>query len=554
MRPVFYTDLLLQGTEFQPACDVYLEWCLGIRRFQKQARSRETAGFNPRWSLKDLLAGATFNGHHDARLVTRAESGRFVLQMVHRDHDEESEFWHVVAELSQDGGGTRLRHAQGRTGPRHRDMLPKLGAPAVVRRLLDWNGPNVIPKNIGDGSVVRFKGDEADDVLRYLVLDKERRCGLVVVSPLLSNGLPMVGPEALARHLAGQVRVLVCSDLEASEAFSRGLRQHGFSDRFGVWDGAVRLYQPGITLDDDPYRHRFWSRERLDIYEPEALVDTLAGEIAERAIQGTLPPGFFSLIDRFDRAQLERRSALLLESDQTKVQDLTRQAALIEQLRTQIEELGHSQRGLETEVLDAQETSDYFDRECAAAQQERDEARAKVVVLGLALTSRSDVSSFSDAQRTALATIAEGREPTPEQCLCALSAIYSDRIEILPEAYTSAQARESFQQGQILFTLLVKLATGYWQRMADGGAGDGVAGEVFGAKKFAAKESEGTMTNARARRERTFTFGADTYVMWRHLMIGVNDGELIRVHFEWLPRARKILIGHCGRHLYLPSH
>lgn len=553
MRPVFYTDLLLESTEFQPACDVYLEWCLGIRRFQKQARSREAAGLNPRWSLKELLAGATFNGHHDARLITRAESGRFVLQMVHRDQDEESEFWHVVAELSQDGGGTRLRHAQGRTGPRHRDMRPKLGAPAVVRRLLDWNGPNVIPKNIGDGSVVRFKDNEAEDVLRYLILDKQRRCGLVVVSPIHSNGLPMVGPETLARHLAGQVRVLFCADLDASKAFSRGLQQYGFSDRFGVWDGAVRLYQPGITLDDDPYRHRFWSRERLETYEPEALVDTLAGEIAERAIQGTLPPGFFSLIDRFDRAQVERRSVLLLENNETRGQDLTRQAALIEQLRAQIEDMGRSQRGLEAELLDAQETSDYFDRECAAAQQERDEARAKVVALGLALANRSDASNFSNAQRAALAAIAEGREPTPEQCLYALSAIYSDRIEILPEAYTSARERASFQQGRTLFTLLVKLATGYWQRMADGGAGDGVAGDVFGAK-FAAKESEGTMNSPRARRERSFTFGTDTYVMWRHLTIGVNDGELIRVHFEWLPRARKILIGHCGRHLYLQNH
>jgi len=39
--------------------------------------------------------------------------------------------------------------------------------------------------------------------------------------------------------------------------------------------------------------------------------------------------------------------------------------------------------------------------------------------------------------------------------------------------------------------------------------------------------------------------------MMKHLKIGVKDSpvETIRVHFEWFPEQKKIVIGHCGPHL-----
>jgi hypothetical protein len=555
MRPVFYTDLLLCNTEFEPTLDVYLEWCLGIRRFHKQGERREAAGFNPQWSLKQLLAGATFTGRHDARLLTRAEDGRFLLQFVHRDHENASELWHIVVEVLRDGRGTRVRHAQGRTGPRHMELRPTLGAPAVVRQLLAWNGPNVVPKGIGDGSPIPFTSDEAEDILKYLVLDGDRRCGLVLISPVLDTGLPLVAPTQLARHLAGQARVLVAGDVAASEAYARALRRHGFSDRFGAWDGAVRLYSPGITLDDDPYRHRLWVRDRLESYDPELLIDSLAGEIAERAIQGTIPRGFFTIIERFDREQLDRKSTVLLESSRTAAQNLANQLTVNEQLRAQLEAVQQQISKLEAELKDAQESCEYFAKECDLAQQQREEARVKVTALGHALNSRSNSTSLSDAQHEALTAVVEGHDPTPLQCLRVLEALYSDRVVVLREACESAEERASFRHGRQLLELLLQLATRYWQRMVDGGAGDRVAGEVFGAK-FCPLESETTMNNTRAKRERTFALNGSEHVMWRHLRIGVIDSpvEMIRVHFEWLPRERKILIGHCGRHLYLPNH
>ncbi|WP_394849792.1 hypothetical protein LZC95_20340 [Pendulispora brunnea] len=99
--------------------------------------------------------------------------------------------------------------------------------------------------------------------------------------------------------------------------------------------------------------------------------------------------------------------------------------------------------------------------------------------------------------------------------------------------------------------LLRILATDYWSALA-GGHGDTVAFRVFSPNTFSPNESETTRTNARAIRERTFTYGDRTLVMWRHLKIGSAEttAETIRVHFDWVPDEKRIVIGWCGEHRY----
>ena len=106
-----------------------------------------------------------------------------------------------------------------------------------------------------------------------------------------------------------------------------------------------------------------------------------------------------------------------------------------------------------------------------------------------------------------------------------------------------------FKYGRKLFALLNTLATDYWEALA-GGQPDAEARRVFGAG-FAAKESERVEAHKGARNRRTFTYLGAEYQMMKHLKIGVKDSasETIRVHFEWLPDERLLLIGHCGAHI-----
>jgi hypothetical protein len=44
--------------------------------------------------------------------------------------------------------------------------------------------------------------------------------------------------------------------------------------------------------------------------------------------------------------------------------------------------------------------------------------------------------------------------------------------------------------------------------------------------------------------------------MWQHLKIGAKDSinRTLRIHFYWDSNLSKVVIGHCGKHLYNPSH
>lgn len=96
--------------------------------------------------------------------------------------------------------------------------------------------------------------------------------------------------------------------------------------------------------------------------------------------------------------------------------------------------------------------------------------------------------------------------------------------------------------------LLQKLATDYWQQLADG-KGDQQAKTVFGSKAYAANEAN-TLSNE-GKRRRTFMYQDREFLMDKHLKYGVKDSvaETLRMHFEWLANEKKIIVGHCGKHL-----
>ena len=560
VKPAFYCDVLVKKIEFESACSIYLEWVLGIRRFDRHAEARQAVGINPRWSLRELHEGKTFAGGHDARLSTRRAEGMFLLHLVHRDEAEPSEFWHNVVELAPVDSGTRIRHGCSRSGPAGHELRPKVGAPSVVRRLLKWNGPDVEPLDVGDASVVHIREEDAAEVLEYFVLEPRRRNPVLLVTPDHETGAPLVDPQALAARLAGLVRVLLCVDEPAARSFSRALQRAGFAFQFAAGDGAIRLYLAGMDPGDPPHRHRFWTRVRFGAENPEDLAG-LAGEIAETAMRGMIPRFFFESVERFDRAAVERRAELILRDAQV-VENLERQQAGNRELRAQLAALHDELRKLqgdydaavrlmEEEVLrrDAREQQLEAELETVRASEKRLEA-----LLRAHQAQSKGGGWIPAAQREALTVVVEGVRPTPEQCLDVLMCLYGDRIELLESARASARDAAPFKYGDRLLGLLVTLATDYWRRMVEGG-GDGAAKQVFGDSVFAAKESRTAMSNERARRERTFLYRGQPHVMWRHLRIGAKDAveESIRVYFDWLADERKILIGHCGEHLYLPS-
>lgn len=96
--------------------------------------------------------------------------------------------------------------------------------------------------------------------------------------------------------------------------------------------------------------------------------------------------------------------------------------------------------------------------------------------------------------------------------------------------------------------MLHTLATGYWSALNEG-KGDQHAKGVFGKDAYAANESD-SLSNE-GKRLRTFTYRGQDFAMEKHLKHGVKDSkaETLRIHFEWLPAEKMLVVGHCGKHL-----
>ncbi len=141
-------------------------------------------------------------------------------------------------------------------------------------------------------------------------------------------------------------------------------------------------------------------------------------------------------------------------------------------------------------------------------------------------------------------------EDSVERSLEMVSTLYSDRIVVLPSARSSAQASDKggFKYPKKAQDILLKLVGEYWESLVVGDS-DQKARQIFGNKNFAARESD-TLSND-GKKRRTFTYQEREVLMERHIKIGVADNlaDTFRVHFEWFPLERLIVVGHCGGHL-----
>jgi hypothetical protein len=133
----------------------------------------------------------------------------------------------------------------------------EFGSPAITRTLLreftvlDGSERTVArPVEVGSSMIESLVG---------WLSEEQRRLPVVVVTRARDSGSVRVDARALARELAGIAHVRVLSSAQAAWTLSEHIGQS-----LSAWDGAVRVYFPGLTPRDNPYRHRLWSGDRVD--------------------------------------------------------------------------------------------------------------------------------------------------------------------------------------------------------------------------------------------------------------------------------------------------
>ena len=157
----------------------------------------------------------------------------------------------------------------------------------------------------------------------------------------------------------------------------------------------------------------------------------------------------------------------------------------------------------------------------------------------------TDSSEMRDQLTSLLLSLAQ-KNPQLSAALKAIAVMFPDRVTVLNSAYDSADESTAFRQGDKALDLLIRLVTGYWEGIQK--TGDTEARKIFGTS-YAPRESS-TLSKPGIDR-RTFIHDDKPILMEKHLKIGVadNSADTLRIHFEWLADDRRLVIGHCGRHL-----
>ena len=102
----------------------------------------------------------------------------------------------------------------------------------------------------------------------------ERCLPVVMVSEKRGGGMP-VDSDILQHDLIGLADVVCCPDEVA-------WRLGWHSWRLLCYDGQVRVYAPGLGVDDDERRHRSWSFEEASDLEYDLFLQLLRDECAQR--------------------------------------------------------------------------------------------------------------------------------------------------------------------------------------------------------------------------------------------------------------------------------
>jgi DNA repair exonuclease SbcCD ATPase subunit len=243
----------------------------------------------------------------------------------------------------------------------------------------------------------------------------------------------------------------------------------------------------------------------------------------EKVAQATLRAQLSQMIERAkagDQSEELKEYIVLLESADQELQSKDKE---LSRIRSNYEEKKNEVRALQADI-------DNLKHALSGLQSSEDGG--------------DDVSEVLAPLRDSVSAVLKGT-PSLQQTVDLIATLYSDRIVFLETAKSSAKEsdRGGFHQGAKAFDLLQKLATEYWQQLADGKS-DQQAKAVFGQNSYAANEASALSNNGK--RRRTFSYRGRDFLMEKHLKHGVKDSiaETLCVHFAWLVHEKKIIVGH----------
>ena len=191
------------------------------------------------------------------------------------------------------------------------------------------------------------------------LLDPDRLLPVVVITAAENYGKgadsygtePLVDAGAVGRALVGLAHVVVLDHVSVSYHLTDLVGKH-----LSVFGGGVRLYWPGLTLEDRPSRHPLWVPDRLE--EP-------ANQPFEKVLLRRLAPAASA---RLNSTALESRLRLATErhrrAEIARLFDRAKDASLAPEWQEELERAWSDNARLQEEVADLAAQLEWPTRTC----------------------------------------------------------------------------------------------------------------------------------------------------------------------------------------------
>jgi len=408
--------------------------------------------------------------------------------------------------------------------------------PKLVEQLVKFcrpvgQTPGLVVKRLDEASATAFLRE----------VEREERTHPIVLVSCTRNGDYPVETERLRSIVVGLADVV-----DVPNGVDTFAIQGIVGRRYIAFGGAINVLFPMRHGDRGPFCETVLFRPD-DIRALRDGGKVIESEVLAAITHRTNLPNSWRHIspEMVSQAMLRGQLASMIERSKASdhSEELAEYAALLEEadkeLRLKDDELARLRVNFETKSNEARKLQSDIDG-------------LKHALCGRQASDGSQDSEIGDAMaplRQSISSVLKG-DPTLQQVLELIAALYPDRVVMLETAFDSAKDsdRGGFRLGGKAFELLSKLSTDYWQTLADGKS-DQQAKAVFGQNAYSANEASALSNDGK--RRRTFLYRGREFLMEKHLKHGVKDSlaETLRVHFEWLSSEKMIVVGHCGKHL-----
>lgn len=463
----------------------------------------------------------------------------FSVQLSHRDDRVFGRKWITEVGLRQERVGKPVECSvllkTEEVSARVTDPI-QVTRPRLVQQLIQDCSP------VGQTPGLRVKRLNEESASAFLSeVEREEREHPIVLISCSRDGVYPVEPERLRSILVGLTDVV-----EVPFSVDTFAIEEVIGRRYIAFSGAINIIFPARE------GRQGWFCETV-LFHPTVIADFLAdGKSIESEVLATIThrtnlPYSWKHISPDMVSQAVLRGQLALMRERAKESDNA------DELGEYISLFETADQELQTKDLElASMRGEYEAKEHEVRKLQADIANLKYALSGRQASEDGQDDEVIEALaplRESIAAVLKGN-PSLQQSLELTSSLYAERVMVLDSAISSAKEsdRGGFRFGDKAFELLSKLANEYWQALADGN-GDQQAKAAFGHNAYA--QNEGQALSGLGKQRRTFAYHGKNFLMEKHLKSGVKDSlaETLRIHFEWVAEEKRLVIGHCGKHL-----